>query len=279
MHSGNNGDLTKGQAVTIAGVVGGFLIVLCGYLFCWVTVPPGHVGVMSWFGEVTDATLSPGPHVVSPLKKVTRVNCQTIKNEEPAVVPTKTGLMVEIKATMQYKIDPVYAPKLLREVGDPAQYEAKIVDPIFRQAVRDACGEFGPEALYTVERAQVDAKVTGFVTKELTARGFIVEGIQLLDPKLPETLKQRIEAKAGAEQDAERMQFVLKTKKLEADGRVIEARGIAESQEIIQQKLTHNYLIYYWINALKEHPGATIYIPTGSDGMPMFREVSAALKK
>lgn len=272
------GDKTKGVVIAGGGL---FVVLVLVYLFCFVTVPPGHVGVMSWFGDVKDETLTPGPHLVSPLKRVTRVNCQTFKNEEPATVPTKTGIAVEMKATMMYRVDSSQAARLVRELGPPGDgaWEAKIVDPVFRNAVRDACASFGPEALYTSERTLVDLKVTELVTRDLAPRGFIVEGIQLLDPVLPKTLKDRIESKAGAEQDAARMEYVLKTKELEAKAKVIEAKGIAEAQEIIQQKLTHNYLVYYWISALREHQGATIYIPTGPDGMPLFREASPPAKK
>lgn len=265
----------RSQRFAVLGTIAMIVMLACGYAFCFVTVGKGEVGVMSWFGDVQDGTLDSGPHLVHPLKKVYRMNTQTQKNEEPASVPTKNGLQVSMKATMLYHIDRQSAPRLAREVGDVG-YEERVIDPIFKAAVRDACAEFPAEALYTQDREKVESRVFAQCTKELGARGVTVEQVMLLEPQMPQVVKDRIEAKVGAEQDVERMQFVLKTRKLEADAKVIEAQGIADAQKIVKKDLDHNYLVYLWIEALKEsakHNNATIYIPTGGDGMPLFRDV------
>lgn len=270
-------------ALTLVTVL--LTVLFLGYLFCFVTVSAGHVGVKSWFGDVDEQVLEPGPHIVHPLKKVRHLNTQTQKNEEPAVVPTKNGLSVGLKATMLYHLTPAAAPKMIREVGD-GNYEERIIDPVFKNAVRDACAEFDPEALYTADRAKVEAKVVAQVERELGQRGIAIEQVMLLDPVLPEVVRARVEQKVAAEQDAIRMQSVFiqrelegkankRVKELEAEAKVIEAKGIAEAQKIIQKDLDHAYLQYLWIEALKEsakHNNATIYIPTGSDGMPIFKQ-------
>jgi prohibitin 1 len=247
-------------------------LIFC-YLFCFVTVKVGHVGVVDWFGDVSDKTLEAGPHFVHPFKSVNRVSIQTRKNEEPSIVPTKGGLSVTIKAIMQYHLSPAHAPRMIREVG--INYEETVIDSVFRDSVRDACAEFDAEALYTVDREKVQAKIIEQLDKKLTHRWIVLEGVQLLDPVLPDPVKQRIEQKVAAEQDVSRMQFVLKQRELEAQAKVVEANGIAKAQAIIKQDLTHEYLVYLWIEALKEsakHNNATIYIPTGSDGMPFFKQ-------
>jgi hypothetical protein len=84
-----------------------------------------------------------------------------------------------------------------------------------------------------------------------------------------------VEAKVAAEQDAQRMEFVLKKESQEAERKRLEAKGIADAQAIIKKDLDPHYLTYLWIEALKEgakHNNAVIYIPTGTDGMPMFKK-------
>lgn len=253
------------------------LVLIVGWMFCWVTVGKGHVGVLSWFGEVEDATLSPGPHLVHPFKRVYRMNVQTQKDEEPATVPTKNGLPVDMNATLLFHLDPGHAPMMAREVGDQ-DYAARVVTPYFKNAVRDVTAEYAPEAMYTAERTQVEQKIFARLTKELGPRGLVVEAVMILDPKLPAVVQERIQAKVGAEQDAARMEFVLKQKELEAQAKVVEARGIAEAQNIIKKDLDDNYLRYLWIEALKEsakHNNATIYVPTGHDGMPFFKNAES----
>jgi|SRR5579883_473876 len=244
------------------------------YVFCFVSIGKGEVGVLSWFGDVQDATLEPGPHLVHPLKTVYRMNVQTQKDEEPATVPTKNGLPVSMKATLLYHLDPSRAPAMSREVG--RDYQDRVVSPYFKNVVRDVTAEFLPEAFYSADRSVIEARIANRLRVDFEARGLVVESVMLLERVLPELVRQRIEAKVGAEQDAARMEFVLKQKELEAKAKVVEAKGIAESQNIIKKDLDDNYLRYLWIEALKEsakHNNATIYIPTGADGMPFFTAV------
>lgn len=250
------------------------------YTFMFKTINKGEVGVLSWFGEVGDKTLEPGPHFVHPLKSVYRMNTQTQKDEEPASVPTKNGLPVDMKATMLWHLEGSKAPAMAREVGDQ-DYAARVVSPYFRNAVRDVTAEFLPEALYTAERVTVESRVLDRVRKELEPRGIVVESVMLLDPVLPQVVRDRIQAKVGAEQDAQRMESILKQRELEAKARIVEAEGIAKAQLIIKKDLDENYLRYLWIEALKEsakHNNATIYIPTGHDGMPFFKNPSSGNK-
>lgn len=69
------------------------------------------------------------------------------------------------------------------------------------------------------------------------------------------------------------MTFVLQKEKQEAERKTIEAKGIADAQSIIKKDLDENYLKYLWISALEKHQGAIIYVPTGTDGMPVFKRV------
>lgn len=257
------------------GVVAAVAAVLF-YLCCFVTVPKGHVGVVSTFGAVSDRTFDPGAHAVWPWQSIHRMNCQTQKDEEPANVPTANGLTVAMKATMLYRLRPERAAALAREVGHEG-YQERVVSPYFRNVVRDVTAEFTPEALYTSERQKVESKVLERIRHELDRHGFEVEAVMILDPVLPDVVKARVEAKVAAEQDAARMEFVLKQKELEARAKVVEADGIAKAQKIIKADLDDNYLRYLWIMALKEHEGAVIYVPTGNDGLPFFRPVHPAL--
>lgn len=53
-----------------------------------------------------------------------------------------------------------------------------------------------------------------------------------------------------------------------AEAMVIEAHGLAESQEIIATTLTPEYLHYLYIEAIRDNPNQVIYIPTEA-GFPI----------
>lgn len=260
------------------GIVGiGLVAIIFGWVTMWVTVGKGEVGVLSWFGDVQDKTIPPGPHLVHPFKTVYRMNVQTQKNEEPATVPTSNGLMIEMNATMLYHLDPDGAPKMAREVGSK-DYEKRVIDPVFKNNVRDVTAKYPPEALYSDARQKIETEIRSRTQQELETRGIVVEAVMILDPVLPKVVTERIQAKAGAEQDAQRMEFVLKQKELEAKAKVVEAKGIAEAQQIIKKDLDDNYIRYLWVMALKEHSGSIIYVPTGNDGLPFFKTVHGSAK-
>lgn len=255
----------------IGGAIAVALLVV--FLLWTITiVGKGHVGVVSTFGVVSDSHLDPGLHFVMPWKHVYHMNCQTQKNEEPATVPTKGGLSVKLNAVMLYKMMPAKASTIAKEIG-AVGFEEKIIDPYFKNAVRDACANYDPESLYNADRQIVETKVMEFAKKELEPRGFEVESVMLQDPVLPDVVTGRIQAKIAAEQDVQRMSFVLQQKKMEAEAKIVEAGGIAKAQALIKQDLDDNYIRYLWVMALKEHQGAVIYVPTGGDGLPFFKPV------
>ena len=69
---------------------------------------------------------------------------------------------------------------------------------------------------------------------------------------LPPSVKASIESKINAEQDAQKMTFVLQKEKQEAERKRVEAQGIADYQKIISLGLTDKQLQYEQIKAQKE---------------------------
>jgi hypothetical protein len=106
----------------------------------------------------------------------------------------------------------------------------------------------------------------------LTDRGFVVEDLLIRNVVLPIDLQKSIEQKLQAEQEAEKMDFVLDKERKEKERKIIEAEGQKESQEIINQSLTPNYLNYLYIKNLENREG-TIYVPIGENGMPLFKNI------
>jgi regulator of protease activity HflC (stomatin/prohibitin superfamily) len=66
---------------------------------------------------------------------------------------------------------------------------------------------------------------------------------------LPTSVKASIESKINAEQDAQKMQFVLQKERQEAERKRVEAQGIADYQRIISSGLTDKQLQYETIKA------------------------------
>jgi regulator of protease activity HflC (stomatin/prohibitin superfamily) len=90
------------------------------------------------------------------------------------------------------------------------------------------------------------------IEADFKARGLVLEQLLIRNINLPASVKTTIESKINAEQDAQKMTFVLQKEKQEAERKRVEAQGIADYQKIISTGLTDKQLQYEQIKAQKE---------------------------
>ena len=85
-------------------------------------------------------------------------------------------------------------------------------------------------------------------------------------------MKSTIEQKINAEQEAQKMQFVLQKEKQEAERKRVEAQGISDYQRIISMSLSDRQLQYEQIKAMKElaSSGNAKIIVLPSKGTPVI---------
>ena len=83
-------------------------------------------------------------------------------------------------------------------------------------------------------------------------RGIVIENVLLRDLQLPDTLKHAIEAKQQAQQDAQRMEFVLQKERQEAERKRVEAQGIKDFQHIVTEGISDKLLEWKGIEATME---------------------------
>jgi prohibitin 1 len=215
-----------------------------------VSIPTGHVGVLTLFGRVTGETLNEGIHVINPLKAVEKLSIQTQSVKESANVPSNEGLILALDTSLLFRLDRSMAADVFQKVG--ANYAEKIVEPTLRAAIRASTSSHTANALYTNARELVQQQIQKQLTEELAPRGVIVENILLRDVQLPAMLKSSIEAKQQAEQDALRMSFILQKETQEAQRKRIEAQGIADFQKIVAQGISPQLLEWKGIEATEK---------------------------
>jgi regulator of protease activity HflC (stomatin/prohibitin superfamily) len=238
----------------------GILVIAAG---SFVTVDPGEVGIKIFFGETEPDILDPGFHVINPLLSVARLNTQTqaytmsaktnegqVKGDDAIQVLSSDGLTLTLEVTVQYHLLPSSAPKVYSTIGN--DYVEKIVRPEIRSALRDAAVNYLATDLYASKRVDFTNLVRDKLIKAFTARGIVLESVLLRDILLPEKVRTAIDEKIAAEQESQKMQYVLQRESQEADRKRIEAGGISDAQKIIAGSLTNQYLQYNYITTLKE---------------------------
>jgi regulator of protease activity HflC (stomatin/prohibitin superfamily) len=237
--------------------VGSKILILAAAIFALifffssvVSIPTGHVGVLTLFGRVTGETLNEGIHLINPLKAVDKLSVQTQSVKESANVPSNEGLILALDTSLLFHLDRSMAAEVFQKVG--ANYAEKIIEPTLRAAIRSSTSSHTANALYTNARELVQQQIQKQLTDELAPRGVIVENILLRDVQLPAMLKSSIEAKQQAEQDALRMSFILQKETQEAQRKRIEAQGIADFQKIVAQGISPQLLEWKGIEATEK---------------------------
>ncbi len=244
----------------ISGIVVIFLAIFSGV---FKQIDAGKVGVQSLYGSVQPDVLESGLNFINPLMDITEFDVQTqnytmsaIKNEgdkegDDAIrVLSNDGLEVVIDLTVLYRISPLDAPKIYKQIG--LGYSDKIVRPITRTRIRDNAVYYDAVALYSTKRNEFQQRIFKSIEDDFKKRGLILEQLLIRNINLPISVKASIESKINAEQDAQKMTFVLQKEKQEAERKRVEAQGIADYQRIISSGLTDKQLQYEQIKAQKE---------------------------
>lgn len=248
-------------------------LVLVILFFSAVTrVESGHVGVLTLFGRVTGEVLPEGMHLVNPFKTNNEMSIRTQEIKESASVPSSEGLVMNLDTSLIYHLDPGKAADVYQKIGPT--YEAVLIEPNLRAAIREATASHTANALYTGEREMVAKQIYDQLASTLGGRGFFIESILLRDIQLPQTLKASIEAKQQAEQDALAMNFKLQKETQEAQRKRIEAQGIRDFQQIVAQGISPQLLEWKGIEAtenLSKSPNSkVVVIGNSKNGLPLI---------
>ena len=264
--------------------LGGLGLAIIGLLSaCIVQIGAGEIGVQMLYGSVQNNVLSSGLHLINPLMDVQRMDIKTqnytmsaVHNEgakegDDAIrVLSADGLEVVIDLTVLYKVLPSSAPDILRQTG--IDYTDKIVRPLTRTKIRDNAVYYDAVSLFSTRRDEFQTRITKSIEDDFRRRGLLLEQILIRNITLPQSVKTSIEQKITAEQEAQKMQFVLQKERQEAERKRVEAQGIADYQRIISERLTDRQLQYESIKAqleIAKSPNAKVIV-MGKGSAPMI---------
>jgi regulator of protease activity HflC (stomatin/prohibitin superfamily) len=254
------------------------LFIVVGFLTsCIKQIDAGQVGVKSLFGKIDNNVLYSGLNMVNPLVDVKTMDIKTQnytmsgvhdegeKGGDDAIrVLTADGLEVVIDLTALYRVVAADAPRLVQETG--LDYKDKIVRPLTRTKIRDNAVYYTAIDLYSTKRDQFQGRIFKSIEEDFKKRGLILEQLLIRNITLPNNVKTSIEEKIKAEQDAQKMEFVLQKEKQEAERKRVEAQGIADYQKIISSGLGDKQLQYEQIQIMKgliTSPNAKVIIMGG----------------
>ena len=251
---------------------GTIIALILSFIQVFTVIPAGSVGVVDFLGNVSENTLKSGVNIVNPLADVVKFNVKTQELKEMMNVPSQEGLSVQLEISLLFSLDPDNVSKIYKTVGP--NYADIILIPQFRSVVRGVTAKYDAKALYTASREILSKEIRDELSGLVGPRGILIETVPFRQIILPAGLTASIEEKLKAEQESQRMAFVLKKEEQEADRKRIEAKGIADFQDIVAKGISENLLKWKGIEATEKLANSTnakvIVIGSGKEGLPII---------
>jgi len=278
VNRGRQNTRTPGPALPTAlfGVVGVLVLALGAGLSAFVQIPAGFVGVVRQFGAVTNTTLAPGLHFVTPIINTVDVVDTRVRSIEipdyQAASQEQQDLFLDI--TLNYAVRPEDAPRIVQELG--LGFEDTIVRPRFLDIPKSVTDDF-PTAVVLNSRDEIRQRATDLLRVELEPRGFIIVGINIQNFSYSPAYNQAIEDKQVAQQQVETERQKLAQQKIiaeqrvaaakgEADAQIERARGESEANRLVAASLTDAILQNRYIEKLSDQIQVML-IPSDGGGL------------
>lgn len=196
---------------------------------------------------------------------------------------TKDGQEVFIDASVIYSIDPKNVIQL--HINWQERYQDELVRPLARGIIRDMASQFGVEEIVSTKRAELELLITEEINIKIGENNLLLVDFVLRDIHFSPEYAAAVEQKQIAEQQALQAQFVVQTKKQEAeqarqvaegvaDAAVIAAKGEAQAivlkaeaqaqaNKILSESLSQELLTYTYINKIAPNV-QVMYLPSGT---------------
>jgi regulator of protease activity HflC (stomatin/prohibitin superfamily) len=253
----------------VRGIAGLFLVsVGCS---SYHNVQTGSVGVVTRFGGITGAILPEGFNLKYPWDAVHEMSVRTQQLGEEGSVPSSEMLLLHMATTLQFHLNRNAAARVYQSLG--SEYVKAYVEPNFISAVRESTSEHKAADLFSAQRDVISVHVAERLQNYFSARGIEVERVLLRGIDPPPTVKDAIEQKQKAQQEAEAMAYRLQKETQEAQRKRIEAQGIKDFQDIVRQGIDEKLLSWKGIEAtemLAKSANTKIIVIGNSRGLPLI---------
>jgi prohibitin 2 len=216
----------------ITGVVAAVCIVLAVAMWPIATVPAGHRGVVTLFGNVSGKVLEPGLNFVNPMAHVRDMNVQIQKAVIKGGAASRDLQHVNTTLTVNFALNPTKVAELYSNVG--LDYEAKLLDGTAQDAFKGVTAAYTAEELIS-KREDVRARIKEALASKvshLSSGAVIVDDVFITNFDFSPEFNQAIEAKQSASQKAQKAQQDLARIKIEAEQRIATADAEARAIKI-----------------------------------------------
>ena len=168
-------------------------------------------------------------------------------------VLSSDGLKMDLDITVQYRLDEQQVNEMHADIGP--EYIDKIIRPTVREAIRIEFAQHEATEAFSTKREEIERSLEQRMLAALEKYYIVMQEVQIRNIQLPPLVATAIEDKKKAQQEAERMEYVLDRAEKEKEEKIIRAEAEAAEIEIINEQLamSPNYLNWLAIDRLNDN--------------------------
>ena len=225
------------------------LILFIGTL-CITFVPANEVGIKySAFTGVSEDTLSEGMAFKSPVDKVytisTTVQEKTIENLS---VQTKDAQWVSTTLNVKYQVNSSNAYKVFKSYKTLDNLSANLIANAAQRSIEEVTTKYNVIEVLGESRNAMYTEIENQLKERLAIEGVDLKFVTLVDTDAGSTIENAIQQEAVAKKAVETALQNQEKAKIEAETKLIEAKGEAEANAVKTKALTEEVLLEMWIN-------------------------------
>lgn len=230
--------MDSGFKLGVSVFVGVIVLIVLWSFWPLVSIPAGHQGVLTLFGEVQKEALAPGLHAVNPMAHVIDVNTQVQKMEVKGAAASKDLQQIHTTIAVNYHLASDSVSRLYSDVG--LEYPSRIIDPSAQEALKAVTAKYTATELIEKRadvKNQVQAALSEAVNK-VSSKTILVDEIFITNFDFTPSFSKAVEDKQTAEQRVITETRNLQRIEIEAKQRVATATGEAEAIKIQAQSIS-----------------------------------------
>lgn len=208
------------NAICAVAVLAG--VVICG-ISCIRTVPTGHTGIVTTFGNVESYTYESGVHFTLPWKTVVNMDNRNRKSSVDLVCFSSDIQEVSVTYSLNYQIQKANAQDIYRTIG--IDYYNTVINPRIQEAVKSVMAKYTAEQLLEM-RAELSNEIKTILTEKLDNYNIDVLDTSLENLDFSDAFTDAVEAKQVAAQKKQQAEIEQEQALMEAEY----AKNIAETK-------------------------------------------------
>lgn len=250
----------KNRLIGSAGIIVAVVIAFFILMFCVYKIGPGMAGIIYRVdGGIADETLGQGYHIVSPMSKVVEypVSTETVNLDKETnggvSISTSDGKTVACSVTYSFHMDQDRLPEVFTKFrGLPLeQIESGYMKSELLRCINEVTSQYSLMDVVGSKRQELNEKVFARYRDSLSDFGVVVETLNISEAQPDDATAAAIQNVINSQNKLQQAQIEKQTAEQEAEKRIVEAKGKAESvrieaeaqaaaNELLERSLTDN---------------------------------------